>query len=179
MTGALVLNATYEPMCVVPLRRAVVLVLAEKAMVVEAGEQVLHAEHVALPVPSVVRLHRYVRVPHRRVVPLTRKAVFERDQHRCAYCGGRADSVDHVVPRSRSGPHEWTNVVAACQRCNSAKADSLLSEIGWELPFTPRAPTSTLVLLSTSLRREPTWLPYLQPWAPARDTGWLRQENAG
>ena len=78
MGAALVLNATYEPLCVVPLRRAVVLVLAEKAVVVEAGDTVMHSERLALPAPSVVRLSRYVRVPYRREVPLTRRAVLDR-----------------------------------------------------------------------------------------------------
>ena len=84
--GALVLNATYEPLCVVPLRRAVVLVLAEKAIVVESGDDVMHSERTSIPVPTVVKLARYVRVPYRRDVPLTRRAVLDRDGHPCAYC---------------------------------------------------------------------------------------------
>jgi len=66
MSGALVLNATYEPLCVVPLRRAVVLVLAEKAVVVESGDGVMRSARTSIPVPTVVRLSRYVRVPYRR-----------------------------------------------------------------------------------------------------------------
>ncbi len=85
MSGALVLNATYEPLCVVPLRRAVVLVLAEKAIVVEAGEGVMRSERQSIPVPTVVRLSRYVRVPYRREVPLTRRAILDRDRHSCVY----------------------------------------------------------------------------------------------
>ena len=93
MSGALVLNATYEPLCVVPLRRAVVLVLAEKAIVIEAGEGLMRSERQSIPVPTVVRLSRYVRVPYRREVPLTRRAVLDRDRHSCVYCGspGRHD----------------------------------------------------------------------------------------
>src|ERR1700761_6515640 len=101
MSGALVLNATYEPLCVVPLRRAVVLVLAEKAVVVEAGEDVMHSERMSIQIPTVVRLAHFVRVPYRREVPLTRRAVFDRDAHICAYCGNRADTIDHVRPLSR------------------------------------------------------------------------------
>ena len=114
MGAALVLNATYEPLCVVPLRRAVVLVLAEKAVIVEACDDVMHSERLSLPVPTVVRLSRFVRVPYRREVPLTRRAVLERDAHACVYCGHRADTIDHVRPRSRGGSHVWTNVVSAC-----------------------------------------------------------------
>src|SRR3954451_22218598 len=76
---ALVLNATYEPLCVVPMRRAVVLVLAEKAVVVERTDGTLHSERQSVEIPSVVRLSHYVRVPYRKGVPLTRRAVLERD----------------------------------------------------------------------------------------------------
>jgi 5-methylcytosine-specific restriction endonuclease McrA len=158
---ALVLNATYEPLCVVPLRRAVVLVLAEKAVVVEESSQVMHSERLAVPVPTVVRLARFVRVPFRREVPLTRRAVLDRDGHACAYCGGKADTIDHVRPRSRGGTHSWTNVVAACARCNHRKGDRLLSEIGWHLGVPPAQPPPTIAVVMGWTVREPSWEPYL------------------
>jgi len=161
LPGALVLNATYEPLCVVPLRRAVVLVLAEKAVIVEAAGQVLHSERVSIPAPSVVRLSRYVRVPYRRAVPLTRRAVLERDGHQCAYCGTRADTIDHVRPRSRGGEHIWTNVVAACARCNHRKGDRLLAELGWHLPAPPVQPPVTVAVVMGWAKRDPSWQPYL------------------
>lgn len=162
-TGSLVLNATYEPLCVVTLRRAVVLVLAEKAIVVEATEAVMHSAHTAIPVPSVVRLSRYVRVPYRREVPMTRRAVLDRDAHLCAYCGTRADTIDHVRPRSRGGQHVWTNVVAACARCNHRKGDRLLSELGWHLAVTPTQPPATVAVVMGWTKREPSWQRYLDP----------------
>jgi 5-methylcytosine-specific restriction endonuclease McrA len=158
---ALVLNATYEPLCVVPMRRAVVLVLAEKAVVVERTDGTLHSERQSVEIPSVVRLSHYVRVPYRKGVPLTRRAVLERDDHRCAYCPRRADTVDHVVPRSRGGQHVWTNVVAACCRCNHKKGSHLLCELGWTLPFRPGEPPATVALLVGWARRDPAWEPYL------------------
>jgi 5-methylcytosine-specific restriction endonuclease McrA len=161
MGAALVLNATYEPLCVVPLRRAVVLVLAEKAVVVESSQDVMHSERLSLPVPTVVRLSRFVRVPYRREVPLTRRAVLERDAHRCVYCGLRADTIDHVRPRSRGGPHHWTNVVAACARCNHRKGDRLLGELGWHLPAPPVAPPPTVAVVMGWTTREPSWAQYL------------------
>ena len=85
------------------------------------------------PVPSVVRLTRFVRVPYRATVPLTRKAVFARDGGRCVYCGAAATSLDHVVPKSRGGAHTWDNVVSACGRCNHVKADRGVAELGWRL----------------------------------------------
>ncbi|WP_374210303.1 HNH endonuclease [Frankia sp. AgW1.1] len=126
MAEALVLNATYEPLCVVSQRRALILVLTDKAVMVEAGGQVLHSAASSVEVPVVVRLARFVRVPYRSQVPLTRKGVLARDHHRCVYCGAPATSLDHVIPRSRGGPHVWENVVGGggpgrghADRCDS------------------------------------------------------------
>lgn len=162
MAGALVLNATYEPLCVVPLRRAVVLVLAEKAEIVAPGSQVWHSERLAIPAPSVLRLSRYVRVPYRRDMPLTRRAVLARDGYRCGYCGARAETIDHVRPRSRGGAHVWTNVVAACAPCNHRKGDRLLSEIGWSLSCAPVAPPPAVALVAGWASRDPAWEPWLE-----------------
>jgi 5-methylcytosine-specific restriction endonuclease McrA len=159
--AALVLNATYEPLCVVPLRRAVVLVLAEKAVVVESSDDVMHSERLAVPIPTVVRLSHFVRVPYRREVPLTRRAVLERDGHACVYCGTKADTIDHVRPRSRGGLHVWTNVVAACARCNHRKGDRLLNELGWHIRNHPVQPPATVAVVMGWATREPSWEPYL------------------
>ena len=97
MAHALVLNATYEPLCVVSQRRAVVLVLTGKAVAVESSDDELHSERLSLRVPLVVRLARFVRVPYRGAVPLTRRAVFARDGGRCVYCLAPATSIDHVT----------------------------------------------------------------------------------
>ena len=121
--ATLLLNATYEPLCVVSTRRAIVLVLAAKAEPVDSAADVVHAEMISLAVPVVARLTRYVRVPYPSQVPLSRRAVFTRDGQTCVYCGSSATSIDHVVPRSRGGTHTWDNVVAACRGCNHAKAD--------------------------------------------------------
>ncbi len=161
MSGALVLNATYEPLCVVPLRRAVVLVLAEKAIIVEAGDQVMRSERTSIQVPTVVRLSHYVRVPYRREVPLTRRAVLDRDGHLCSYCGLRADTIDHVKPRSRGGAHAWTNVVSACARCNHRKGDRLLTELGWHLAVAPMQPPATVAVVMGWAKRDPAWQRYL------------------
>ena len=161
MAGTLVLNATYEPLCVVPLRRAVVLVLAEKAVVVEAGSIVMHSARLAIEAPSVIRLSHYVRVPYRGHVPLSRRAVLNRDGGRCAYCDRRADTIDHVTPRSRGGHHVWENVVAACAGCNHRKANHLLAELGWKLRVTPTRPPRATALIVGYAVREPAWEPYL------------------
>ncbi len=140
MSRALVLNATYEPLGVVARRRAAVLVLCEKAVTVAASGEILRAERFCMDVPSVIRLRNYVKVPYRRLAPLNRRAVFARDGHRCQYCNGPAESIDHVHPRSRGGGHTWENVVAACKPCNLSKRDRLLSETSMRLRRQPAEP---------------------------------------
>lgn len=160
-SAALVLNATYEPLCVVPSRRAVVLLLTAKAVAVADGEGVLHSARTDVVVPSVVRLTKFVRVPYRAGVPLTRKAVFARDGGRCAYCGAAATSLDHVVPKSRGGAHSWDNVVSACGRCNHVKADRGIAELGWRLRRQPVAPTGASWRVVGARRVDPRWRPWL------------------
>ena len=161
LAHALVLNASYEPLCVVPGRRAVVLLLTDKAVAVEEAEQRLHSERRSVPVPVVVKLTRYVKVPYAGSVPLTRRAVFARDGGRCQYCSAPATSLDHVVPRSRGGAHTWENVVSACGRCNHVKADRGVAELGWRLRRAPVAPTGAAWRVVGARRLDPRWRPFL------------------
>jgi 5-methylcytosine-specific restriction endonuclease McrA len=160
----LLLNTTFEPLTALPLRRAVVLVVCGKAEIVHddpSGIE-LHSASDSVVVPSVIRLASYVRVPYRARVPLTRAGLMHRDRHRCAYCGGRAETIDHVIPRSRGGEHTWQNCVACCVKCNHRKADKLLSELGWRLRVVPRAPRGMhWRLLAGVMDTDPQWLPYL------------------
>lgn len=159
---ALVLNATYEPLSIISARRAVVLVLRDKADIVEETEETWHADLSTYDVPSVLRLRNYVKVPYTRRVPLTRNAVFARDHHKCQYCRGPAESLDHVIPKARGGAHTWANVVACCRRCNVRKGSRLPADIGFKLAKTPAAPTYQGWLYSTIDRfRDPRWEPYL------------------
>lgn len=160
-SAALVLNATYEPLCVVPVRRAAVLVLTAKAVPVSEGDGLLRSSTTLVVLPSVVRLTRYVRVPFRPHVTLTRRAVFARDAGRCVYCGVAATTIDHVVPRSRGGRHVWDNVVAACGRCNHVKADRTLIELGWRLRRPPAAPSGIAWRVLGHRTPDPRWLDYL------------------
>lgn len=161
MGQSLVLNATYEPLGVVSDRRALVLVLGAKAVSIEDCDEVARSERCVLPVPSIVRLTRYVRVPRRVHVPLTRRAVFARDGGRCVYCGAAATSLDHVVPRSRGGGHDWENVVSACRRCNHVKGDRDVRELGWRMRSRPWRPTGSAWLILGTGRSDPRWVPYL------------------
>lgn len=163
MGHALVLNATYEPLCVVPARRALLLVLMHKAVAVEDSDTLLHSATLTLCAPSVVRLTTYVRIPFRGPVPLTRRAVFVRDGGRCVYCGRIATSIDHVVPRSRGGGHEWGNVVSACRRCNHVKADRAVAELGWRLR-PPQEPAGAAWRILGTGRSDPRWAPYLDAY---------------
>ncbi|MDP1819298.1 MAG: HNH endonuclease [Acidimicrobiales bacterium] len=163
MSRALVLNATYEPLCVVPSRRAVVLVLDQKADLLHDTGESLHSEKLTVAVPSVVRLRQFVKVPYRRRAPLNRRGIFARDGHACQYCGGAAESIDHVIPRSRGGRHEWDNVVAACRPCNVRKRDRLLAETSMALRLRPAAPRE-LTWVTVAVGEVPTlWEPYLHP----------------
>ncbi|MEV4872293.1 HNH endonuclease [Streptomyces syringium] len=162
MRETLVLNASFEPLATVSLRRAVVLVMQDKAVVEQAHPGLrIRASAVEVPVPRVIRLSRYVRVPFRRQAPWTRRGVLVRDRHRCAYCGRRATTVDHVLPRSRGGADSWLNTVAACAEDNHRKADRTPEQAGMRLltrPFEPTPAESLLFALGADSRAAlPSW----------------------
>lgn len=137
----LVLNAGYEPIAVVSDRRALVLVLSGKAAALEADmERPLRSAHADYARPRVILLNRYVRIPMARRNPVSRKGVLRRDNYTCAYCGKFANTIDHVMPRSRGGQDSWENLVACCLRCNSVKGDRTPEEMGWELRCRPTPP---------------------------------------
>ena len=162
----LLLNSTYEPLTALPLRRAIIMLLCGKADVVhdDPAGPVIHSATRTIAVPSVIRLRCYVRVPYRARIPMTRAALMHRDRFRCAYCGGKADTIDHVVPRSRGGEHTWENCVACCARCNARKADRLLEELGWALSITPGPPRrGVLGRMWGNEESDPAW----EPWLPS------------
>ena len=161
MSRALVLNASFEPLSVVSARRATVLVLADKAAMLATSGMTMRSERLEVEVPSVVRLHRYRRVPYGRRAALNRRTLFARDGHECQYCAGPAESIDHVIPRSRGGAHAWDNVVAACQACNTRKGDRLLTETSMQLRRQPVTPRGTAwVAISVGSVPDP-WVPFL------------------
>ena len=161
MSRALVLNASFEPLCVVATRRALVLVIDGKAELVSGTGHAFRSARAAFPEPSIVRLVAYVKVPYRNRVALNRRAVFMRDAHRCQYCGAAAENIDHVVPRSRGGTHTWDNVVAACRPCNARKEDRLLHETHMRLRRLPSAPTGRAWMLLAMGGMRPEWEEFL------------------
>lgn len=165
----LLLNASFEPLCFVSLNRAIVLVLKGKAEIVEqAGDMdfrpTVRAEKTVLPFPSVVRLVNYVRLPYRANVPLTRRSLLVRDNHTCQYCGNadRNLTLDHVVPRSRGGRTEWTNIVAACGPCNRKKGNKLTNEAHMVPRTVPVRPAFSTVVLLGQARDNAVWQQYIQ-----------------
>ena len=160
IAGCLALNSSFEPLTMVPLRRALRLVIDGKAEVVEADlEALVRSERLAYPRPLVIRLTKFIHVPRRFRRQVTNTFLFARDDYTCQYCG-RANSAlrqresltrDHVVPLSRGGLNVWTNVVTACSGCNTRKADRLPEEIGMHPKHTPVEPH--FVHLSWAVRR--------------------------
>nr|WP_313812038.1 HNH endonuclease [Glutamicibacter sp.] len=159
----LVLNAGYEPLAVVTFRRALLLVMAEKATIVlQDDSKPVRSAHGELPRPTVIVLKRYVRRPYRDMNHVTRRGVLRRDGFMCAYCGKAANTIDHVVPRSRGGQNTWENLVAACLSCNSRKADKMLAQLGWRLRVTPHRPRIGGHLVSGLNHIDEAWDMYLQ-----------------
>lgn len=157
----LVLNAGYEPLSVVSFRRALVLVLAGKATVAETDGDPVVAATVSYPRPAVIVLHRYVRLPYRSRIPVSRRGVLRRDGGRCVYCGRAANTIDHVLPRSRGGRNAWENLVACCFRCNNVKGDHTPAEMGWALQVVPSAPHGPAWSVRGADVRNPAWDQYL------------------
>jgi 5-methylcytosine-specific restriction endonuclease McrA len=161
----LVLNASYQPLNVCTVRRAVVLILKEKAELIERGERRLRSESCTFPQPVVIRLVTYVRVPRdngrRRI---TRRAVFARDSWTCQYCGATSHlTVDHMIPRSRGGPSSWDNIVTSCAPCNRRKGNRTPVETGMKLRRKPRAPGPTVFIRVAAPVVPSAWQPYLLP----------------
>ncbi|HET7585834.1 MAG TPA: HNH endonuclease [Gemmatimonadaceae bacterium] len=158
--GCLALNASFEPLTMVPMQRALRLVLDGKAEIVEAdAERVIRSARITLPRPAVIRLVRFIHVPRRFRRQVTNTFLFARDRYRCQYCGrmgaelrGRESLTrDHLVPLSRGGTNDWTNVVTACSACNTRKGNRMPDEIGMHPLVAPTEPH--FVHLSWAVRR--------------------------
>ncbi len=162
MPRALVLNVTNEPLSVVTVKRALVLVLGDRADVVASNGHVWRSEHLQIAAPSVIKLRRYVYTRFDRRVPVNRRAIFLRDDGTCQYCARPAENIDHVVPRSQGGQHTWDNVVAACRRCNTKKGGRTPEQAGLVLRSQPKSPPRHgWVHMTYGARPDPTWEPYL------------------
>ena len=152
MGKVLVLNASYEPLNITSWRRAVVLLLKGKAEQLEHNGQLIYQD---LPIPTVIRLRHYVKVPYKEI-PLTRRNLLERDRHTCQYCNYKGEelTLDHVLPRSRGGDDSWENLVTACVRCNVKKGNRTPKEANMSLNYQPRRPYSSLLFEISKYTRE-------------------------
>lgn len=149
VVGCLALNASFEPLTILPLRRALRLIIDRKAEVLEIDPQrVFRSERRTIACPAVIRLVRFVHVPRRFRRQVTNTFLFARDDYRCQYCHRHRSELrgrefltrDHVVPLSRGGDNGWHNVVTACSPCNNRKGSRLPEEVGLHLSRTPAEP---------------------------------------
>ena len=160
VVGCLALNASFEPLTMVPVKRALRLVIDGKAEIVESDQgRVVRSERLTMPRPAVIRLTRFIHVPRRFRRQVTNTFLFARDRYRCQYCGRAAFELrprealtrDHLVPLSRGGTNHWSNVVTACSTCNARKGNQLPEEIGMHPLTNPHEPH--FVHLSWAVRR--------------------------
>ncbi len=168
----LLLNASYEPLSVIPKRRAISLML--RGRVDAASEESLHMRGASstVQIPRVLRLRKYVNVP-RRGARWSRRAVFQRDNYTCIYCGimlgdlkkGKAMTrtaftLDHILPKSRGGRNTWGNTACACASCNQRKDNKLPNEAGMKLLWEPKIPRVNYLIASSEV--PDSWKVYLE-----------------
>lgn len=161
MAQVLLLNMSFEPLNICSWKRAIVLIMKGKAEQIEHNGKLIND---SIPVPSVIRLTNYIRVPYREI-PLSRKNVLHRDDYTCQYCGKKMSSsltVDHIIPKSRGGRHYWDNVVTACLRCNNKKGNKTPKEANMSLIKSPKVPTNRLVFeITKNFNSHSEWMKYL------------------
>jgi 5-methylcytosine-specific restriction endonuclease McrA len=170
----LLLNgSTWEPLEIISIPRAINLLLANKAIVVEPTDAFLRTVRQRFQIPSVIALKTYVNVP-RRQATWSRRAVLTRDNHTCIYClatpgdivGGRPlakndMTIDHILPKSRGGKDVWTNTACACYVCNRRKGDRLPGEAGMKLRWEPRRPRTNYLVLEVGTGPD-SWKKYVE-----------------
>jgi 5-methylcytosine-specific restriction endonuclease McrA len=166
MQIVLVLNANFEPLNVCNMRRAICLMVMDKAALIENGRGVIHTVSRTFPKPSIIRLQNMVHRPRPRV-KLTRREIFRRDNYTCQYCGSSARdlTIDHIIPKHRGGDHIWTNVVSSCSYCNHKKGGRTLHQSGMRLKKPIKEPpASAMYLYNHYLNDNREWEPFLIGW---------------
>ncbi len=164
--SVLVLNANFEPINICDLRRAMGMILTDKATLVLNGRGVIHSTYQIYPAPSVIRLQYMVHRP-RIHIKLTRREIFRRDNFICQYCGksGGVLTIDPVIPRHLGGQHIWTNVVTACSTCNHQKGGRTIAEANMHLLHIPKEPPSTAIyVFGRHVKDYSEWKPFLDGW---------------
>jgi 5-methylcytosine-specific restriction endonuclease McrA len=158
----LVLNQNYLPMTVCNAKKAVTMIYRGRAEVIEQDNILIRSVSWSIPMPLVVRIGVYVRVPVKRV-ELTRKNVIKRDGHQCQYCGVKNTSmtVDHVVPKAKGGGDSWENLVCACVRCNNTKGGNTPEQASMKLLRKPKRPSRLAFIQHFVGVKDEKWRPYL------------------
>jgi len=162
----LVLNANFEPINVCDTRRAIGLILNEKASLVLNGRGHIRTVSHIFPRPSIIRLNKMVRRP-RPKVKLTKREILRRDNFICQYCGQHYSflTIDHVTPRHMGGEHTWENLVTACPSCNHRKGGRTIEQTQMHLLRIPAAPPSTAqYIFARHLNENEEWLPFIEGW---------------
>ncbi|MEP0874090.1 HNH endonuclease [Trichocoleus desertorum AS-A10] len=153
-----VFSKNYLPLTRINIKRAIVLLVTGQAESLEFSSLQaweVRSPSVVLQVPE--HIHLTSGNPERqwKLPPVNRREVFRRDHHACQYCGStKRLTLDHVIPRSKGGTHTWENVVAACDKCNSAKGDRLLHETGMVLRSKPKAPIHPAIAFAEQFWKE-------------------------
>lgn len=164
LTGkVLVLNQSYEPICVTSPRKAMILIYLLKAEVIEAHQnRYIRSVNQRFPFPSVIRLGRYINIPYKKI-ELSRKNILRRDNNKCQYCGKKLPNltIDHVLPKSRGGGDTWENLVAACVKCNNIKGNRTPDEAGMKLLTQPKRPNHIMFIKHYIGNYENSWKQFL------------------
>ncbi|KAA3665047.1 MAG: HNH endonuclease [Chloroflexi bacterium] len=172
MVSVLLLNASYEPLAVIPKRRALSLLLRERVDAATDDVVPLRGISTSLNIPTVLRLRRYINVP-RRGASWSRRAVLRRDNYTCIYCGIQSGTrqekrilerqdftIDHILPKSRGGRNVWTNTACACPVCNHRKGNKMPHEAGMNLRWEPKTPRVDYIIASGAIPE--AWKMYLE-----------------
>jgi 5-methylcytosine-specific restriction endonuclease McrA len=159
----LILNQDFSAFALCSIQKAFILIYLDKAEMVHRSETgLLRSITHSFPVPSIIRLQRYVHVPYKGIA-LSRHNIMKRDAYQCLYCGSTKNlTLDHMVPKSRGGDSSWTNLVTACMRCNTRKGDRTPEEAGLILKQKPKKPSLASLLAANSGSLDQTWQTYLK-----------------
>lgn len=178
----MVLNRNWQPITFMPVQTCIVNVMRDMASVLDptdyllltfeewaalrpAGARMIKTPSCEIPAPDVIVLKQYGERPPRKIT-FNGPSLKRRDQFTCQYCGTALPATDltieHILPRSRGGPTSWENCVAACESCNSRKADKTPTEAGMKLRTVPARPNWKPQIRAPRGQPRPAWIPFLE-----------------